>query len=1130
MKKLVILSLLLISGQLFSASWTPIHDNAPGPAKVDLLSSNLVSSTFSVNIDGFYLEDVNTGQGISKAVRLGGTTPLLRQGCPELPKLAVSLIIPDQGQSEIKVISSQYIDYQNIDIAPSKGNLSRDQDPGSVPFQYGPVYQRNEFFPSTLTNLPDPFIMRDFRGQTVIVYPLQYNPATHTLRVYYQMTLELTRANAVGKNEKTATKALHQLHKEYQDIYSHQFLNFKSSKYTPVDEEGSMLVICPDNFNAAIQPLINWKISKGIPVEVVNAATLGNSQGIKTYITNYYNEHDLAYVLLVGDHQQVPSYMATAGASDNTYTYVAGTDHYSDLFIGRFSATTAEQVTVQVNKVLYYEINPDVSTNWFETCIGIASSQGPGDDNEMDYEHIRNLQTQLDPYTYNTFSENFDGSQGGLDPSGDPTPAQISTAVNNGASLILYCGHGSQTSWSSSGFSNTNVTALTNYGKLPFIWSVACVNGDFTNGTCFAEAWMRASQNDQLTGAIATLMSTINQSWDPPMEGEDEMVSILTESYSNNIKRTFGGLSLNGCAKMIDSYGSGGESMADTWNLFGDPSVVVRTAMPQTITATHNPVIYLGSNQFQVNCPINGVLACISLNNNILGTTTTNGGTFIITLSDPLTVIDTITLVISGYNYIPYVAQIPIMPATGPYVSYVTNLVHDPSGNNNGQPDYDETVTLDITLQNLGISVANNVTASLSTTNPHITILDNNQSFGDINNGTTGTQNDAFSFAISDSVPDQQLVNFDLNIVCSNGGSWTTGFTMLMDAPAFAMGNIYQSEVTGNGNGNLDPGENVDIMIPTLNIGQSDAQATTGTLSTTSPDITINTGTVTWPGFIAGGTNTAAFNITVSNTATTGTLVEFQYNVTSGDYQLQRTFYRTIGIVDEDFETGNLTQFPWQNSSVPWTVSGVSPYEGMYCAKSGAIGNNSNTNLFLTLEVIAEDSISFYRKVSSEQDYDFLHFYVDNTQLEEWSGEQDWARVVFPITTGTHTFKWSYTKDVYQIGGSDAAWIDYIVFPPVSLPMSVQSIEKQGQPTLLVYPNPASDHLVLSYTLPVSTRVELKILDATGKMVASPLPDKIQTAGMYSIEYQTTDLNPGIYFIQLNTPAGTIHQKLVVIR
>ena len=68
----------------------------------------------------------------------------------------------------------------------------------------------------------------------------------------------------------------------------------------------------------------------------------------------------------------------------------------------------------------------------------------------------------------------------------------------------------------------------------PFIWSVACVNGEFNVGTCFAETWLRATDSDgNPTGAIATLMSTVNQAWNPPMEGQDEMNAIFVESYSD---------------------------------------------------------------------------------------------------------------------------------------------------------------------------------------------------------------------------------------------------------------------------------------------------------------------------------------------------------------------------------------------------------------------------------------------------------------------------------------------------------------------------------------------------------------------------------------------------------------------
>ena len=163
----------------------------------------------------------------------------------------------------------------------------------------------------------------------------------------------------------------------------------------------------------------------------------------------------------------------------------------------------------------------------------------------------------------------YDGSQGGEDSDGNPSASDLHVLLEDGLGIINYTGHGSTVSCSSSGYSSSNVDQLTNTEVHPFFWSVACVNGNFTETTCFAESWLRATHNGQPTGAIATLMSTINQSWSPPMEGQDHMNFILSETSENSDSRSFGGISMNGCMQMNDTYGSGGADMTDTWTCFG---------------------------------------------------------------------------------------------------------------------------------------------------------------------------------------------------------------------------------------------------------------------------------------------------------------------------------------------------------------------------------------------------------------------------------------------------------------------------------------------------------------------------------------------------------------------------------
>lgn len=448
--------------------------------------------------------------------------------------------------------------------------------------------------------------------------------------------------------------------------------------YTPLGEYGNLLIICYGPFMNAMQPYVKWKRAEGYQTVMMNKDSVGSTSAqIRTFIANYYNTSGLTHVLLVGDGAQVPTNTGggLGGPSDNAYGYVSGTDHYSDIFIGRFSAENEAQVQTQVQRTLEYEQNPQFLTeDWYTTVIGIGSDQGPGDDNEMDYQHIRNQQTQYLAYNYTMNPELFDGSQGGNDASGNPTPSMVATEVNNGASLLIYTGHGSNTSWGTSGFSNSNVNQLTNVGKLPFIWSVACVNGNFTTGTCFAEAWLRASQGGQPTGAVAFLGSTINQSWNSPMEGQDAMTNILIESDPDNIKHTFAGLSINGCMKMIDAYGTDGANMADTWTVFGDPTIMVRTAVPQPITASYDSLIYVGNSVLPVFCAIEGARVTATLADTILATGLVANGSVNLTFPPLTLAFDTIHMVITAYNMLPYAGKVIVHAIPPPVIAGFTGV------------------------------------------------------------------------------------------------------------------------------------------------------------------------------------------------------------------------------------------------------------------------------------------------------------------------------------------------------------------------------------------------------------------------------------------------------------------------
>lgn len=135
-------------------------------------------------------------------------------------------------------------------------------------------------------------------------------------------------------------------------------------------------------------------------------------------------------------------------------------------------------------------------------------------------------------------------------------------------------------------------------------------------------------------------------------------------------------------------------------------------------------------------------------------------------------------------------------------------------------------------------------------------------------------------------------------------------------------------------------------------------------------------------------------------------------------------------------------------STGDWTRVNNTASDGVYSLKSASIGNNQQTAVNLSLNIVETGEISFARRVSSESGYDFLKFYIDGVEKGSWSGEVAWGDVSYTITTGYHTFQWKYIKDGAYIEGSDCAWIDNISIPAnsqtVEFIVSVNSTLQQG--------------------------------------------------------------------------------------
>ncbi len=611
------------------------------------------------------LKKTNTPMGTAFLPVTPNGVPLLTNGTPGLPRYAVSLEIPPGSCMSVQLLSSRFHEIKNILIAPSRGKVYRSAPPDSLPRQFGPVYLQNAFYPQQLWETGKPYFLRKQQGQTLRLTPFQYHPLRKTLRVYDEITLEITFRR---ENKQAVFRQVTETAPPWETVFRHHFLNAIPQQKKTAQETGrpGLLIVSYGPFVPLLKDFIHWKKQCGFRVWVTKVDAPGNADSIKTMVQSLYRKHNIAYLLLVGDAPQVPAGTMAGNPSDNFYAYVAGNDRYPDLFTGRFSAETPEQLTTMLRRTLQYEKAQFADTAGYKRAIGIASELGPGYHNLTDYAHIRFIDSAyLLASTYRQVTELFDGSQGGLDAAGDPNTAMLTQAIEQGAGLINYCGHGSTLGWNTTRFGNAQVEKLQNSGCWPVIFSVSCATGDFVHQACFAEKWLRASSGGRPTGAVALLMPSATQSWKPPMCAQQEMNRLLTAPDSLQPPRTFGNIVMQGCLKMNDEFGADGYETTDSWVVFGDPSLRIRTTAPQNIQASFPATVPDTSRFLTVSTNLPAATATLSDSTKVYAVATADNNGTIRLPTDSLPTGKPLQLVITAFNHRPLFGSVTIGNTTG---------------------------------------------------------------------------------------------------------------------------------------------------------------------------------------------------------------------------------------------------------------------------------------------------------------------------------------------------------------------------------------------------------------------------------------------------------------------------------
>lgn len=135
-------------------------------------------------------------------------------------------------------------------------------------------------------------------------------------------------------------------------------------------------------------------------------------------------------------------------------------------------------------------------------------------------------------------------------------------------------------------------------------------------------------------------------------------------------------------------------------------------------------------------------------------------------------------------------------------------------------------------------------------------------------------------------------------------------------------------------------------------------------------------------------------------------------------------------LVSDGFEDSTIAPFATSGTGGNWAVTSVAGEfnSGTKGVKSNGGVDSSVSDLTYTTAAVPATggTVSFVLKTASESGYDYLIFYIDGVEQARWSGATPWTTASYPLTSGVHTLKWTYSKDSSINDAIDRVYIDDI--------------------------------------------------------------------------------------------------------
>ncbi len=1067
-------------------------------------------------------------------------------GEPTLPWQSVSLMLP-QGQKAVTV-DVEFSDYVELE---GSFNLYPYQPPRpyscekEIPFaKNADLYRSTAAYPThNYSNVTTQYlngVAFAFAGFT----PVLYVPATG--KVKYAQTVTVTIETATSRDDHSRKLWLTPENEAsfLRLAQNPSVLNTYSKRNREIGGY-DMLVITAEGWMKDFEDYLNLYNDKGIRTRMVSLETIYGSmtgydpqEQIRNYIIQEYETNGIQMVILGGDvsivpyrslycwaqegeEDQLPSdmYYACLDGSlnddgDDRWGEVGEDDLLPELGIGRLPFNNEAQLETILHKTFSYLQSPVLGE--FTSPILGAEHLGDGYFGSNDMERLIGENNDFDYTTYG-YPEDYNFKRYYATPQHDFMGGEFRNLIGTGGQYVHHVGHANSdyvAGWTGSMMSDSffsgNDGITHNY---QIFHSHGCICGNFPS-SCVLEKMITIP-----TGFVVTTGNS-RYGWYVPW-GDGMAAHIhreFVDAYCHDHIATVG-MALReakiATAPWVTMYGE--ENGCLRWNIYclnvlGDAALYPWFEEPFTPNVVYEQGLMVGTTSTTVqvshfDTPLDNF--CVSLfdGETLLarGITDQNGDADL--SFEPLETVGALKLIVTGQSAWPQILEVTGFESGEAFV-YGDILAL------NGEAEFGSSRFVSVAIYNKGDVSAFNIYPEITVECEYVTSVPGNLIIAELPANSSEQFDQGGLIQIADNIPDNTI--FTLELTTYEGDvTHTTQKNFIAKAPNLQFGEIEVDDSEGDHNGYVDPGERITLKIHGKNCGHAIAPDAYLTIACDDERIHFDDDLIQIGSVNEQDDFIAELGFVCDNDIMGGSIFHFNLELHTGAYTTTFEYNFSIGIALETFESGDFSFLEWEHGGTQhWFITDEESHNGSYSARTGAIGDNEETNLIVYADIINDGEISFWFKTSTENRKDMFAFFMDGDKVEWWSGENDWTFFSFEFKAGRHVFEWLYHKNRNGQAGEDCAWIDDITFPRTCIITDIKENVTHASNDLFPNPNRGDFNLSLNCSSQVS------VFNMMGQQVLNlNAVDGLQRLHLSEA---------GMYFVRISNEDGVEVKKVVV--